>query len=127
MAAVATISGVGAMTARGDTFTYAGGNYTQNFDRLLSTAATFSFAAAGPFNVPDDGGAGGAAALTGWQYSRVAGTASKFTIDNGSNLSGSAYSYGTTGSTERALGSVASGTSTPTFGAVMVNNSTDTY
>src|SRR5438034_9663662 len=127
MAAVATVSGVGAMTARGDTFTYTGGNYTQNFDRLQNTAQTYSFAATGPFNVPDDGGAGGAAALTGWQHSRVTGSATKFTIDDGNGFSGSTYSYGTVGSTERALGSLASGTSTPMFGAVMVNNSTSTY
>src|SRR5438876_3619077 len=88
MAAVATISGVAATTARADSFTYTGGTYTQNFDRLQVTAQTYSFATAGPFNVPDDGGVGGAAALTGWQYSRVAGSATKFTIDNGSGISG---------------------------------------
>src|SRR5439155_347981 len=124
MAAVATISGVAATTARADSFTYTGGTYTQNFDHLQVTAQTYSVTTTGPFNVPDDGNP---SALTGWQYSRVAGSATKFTIDNGSGISGSAYSYGATGATERALGSLASRTSTPTIGIVIVNNSTDTY
>ena len=86
-AAFATVSGVGAMTARADTFTYVGGNYTQNFDHLQATAQTYSFAGNGPFNPPDDGNP---AALTGWQYGKVggSGTNSIFRIDNGASNSG---------------------------------------
>jgi hypothetical protein len=74
--------------------------YTQDFNSLASTGSTSSL-------LP-----------TGWNVSR-----NSYTIGNGSANSGSVYSYGITGSTDRALGTLPSGSYNPVLlGCKFVNN-----
>jgi len=59
-----------------------------------------------------------------WQAARILGsgsTAVKLTVDTGIGNSGSIFSYGATASTNRSLGSLASGTTTPAFGVGLTN------
>lgn len=83
-------------------------NYSQDFN-TLDTANTNSS------NLPN-----------GWAIYEK-GTSSS-TVNNqykgsdGSSNSGETYSYGTAGATDRALGSLASGSNTPSYGAVFTNN-----
>ncbi|MCB2377642.1 T9SS type A sorting domain-containing protein [Hymenobacter sp. BT635] len=81
--------------------------YTQNFDGM---------------------GATGTAYPTGWTGGRFAGTATTavnllVSDGSGSALSGAPYNVGTAASTDRALGSVASGGTIPAIGAVFTNAS----
>ncbi|NIJ08951.1 hypothetical protein FHS31_002581 [Sphingomonas vulcanisoli] len=81
--------------------------YTQNFDTLANT---------GTSNVLP----------VGWQISET-GTSSaadgSYTANNGSANAGNAYSYGANGSTDRALGSLTSGTNSPvSFGFIFSND-----
>ncbi|GAB1539885.1 endonuclease/exonuclease/phosphatase family protein [Scytonema sp. NUACC21] len=82
--------------------------YTQNFDLLASTGTANTWT--------DD------FTISGWYSTRpsyIAGT--------GSNNTGTLYSFGSSGSSERALGSVASGgTNTIYYGARFVNDTTST-
>jgi autotransporter-associated beta strand protein len=96
------------------------GAYTQDFNGLIATgtvANSFVATAGTQAAIP---------ALSGWSGTKVAGTgttATAFTAGNGSANSGFLYSFGTTGSNERALGVIASGTNIFAFGAAFVNNS----
>src|SRR6185295_7421088 len=82
--------------------------YTQNFD-TLPASGTFSFTdglvhlgsgAAVNMNIPG---------MDGWYFNnQVDATAVAFRVDNGSGTAGGTYSYGTIGSGDRALGSLAS-------------------
>jgi hypothetical protein len=87
---------------------YTFGTYSQNFDTLAST---------GTNNPWIDN-----ATITGW-YS----TETSYKANDGTGNSAGLYSYGTTGSTERALGSIVSN-SVPTvrFAAQLLNNSGST-
>lgn len=98
---------------------YTGGSYTQNFD-TLPNAGTNPLAWSN--NVT----------LQGW-YGRRNNTGGPFDIDQirhdtGTSNSGALYSYGNAaGNTERALGSVASGTpNTLIYALVLTNNSGNT-
>ncbi len=83
---------------------------TQNFDALANT---------GTSNAWTNG-----STLPGWYAAQQSGTLSTYRADNGGSNSGALYSYGATGSTERALGSVSSGTPvTLYYGVALVNNS----
>lgn len=95
------------------------GTYTSNFDTLPSTGstATFVLPAGTVTQVPG---------LTGWYGTKLSGTgttAMNMVADNGNGNSGALYSYGATSSTERALGSLASGSNIGAFGAWFTNNS----
>ncbi len=84
-----------------------GTSYTQNFDTLSSTSTS---------NVLP----------TGWQIVEN-GTSSavdgSYAVSNGSNNAGGAYSFGAIGSTDRALGSIGSGTNAPVlFGGLFIND-----
>lgn len=72
--------------------------YTQDFNTLASTGTT------------------GTALPAGWQVSET-GTraANSYSVDDGSSNSGAVYSYGTTGSSDRALGSLGSGSLSPAY------------
>jgi MYXO-CTERM domain-containing protein len=89
---------------------------TENFDGLASTGSIALSATVG-VQFP----------MTGSTFdgTKAAGTTSvmRFVADDGTSNSGALFSYGTTGSTERALGSLASGSNTPAFGVEIVNNS----
>jgi len=80
--------------------------YTQNFDTLASTGTSNVLPA-------------------GWQLSE-AGTSTtndgSYAAGTGSGTGGNTYSFGATGSTERALGGLLSGTLNPTFGAAFTNS-----
>ncbi len=75
-----------------------GGNYAQNFNSLL---------AGGSSNPWTDN-----ATLPGWYASRTSGgsAVTTYRAESGTSTVGALYSFGSTGSSDRALGSVASGT-----------------
>ena len=104
---------------------YAGGTYAQGFDSLPSTG-TFTLASAGPLGL--DAAPISASGLGGWSLAKYggSGTLALFKVDNGSGNSGSIYSYGATAATDRALGSLASGTTISRFGATFVNSTGQT-
>ncbi len=79
--------------------------YTQNFDTLASTGAT------------------GTALPGGWQVSENGGNANtSYAVGTGSSNTGNVYSFGSSGSSDRALGSVTSGSLAPVYyGALFTN------
>jgi hypothetical protein len=63
--------------------------------------------------------------IPGWFLTESGGGArdnEQYAVDTGGSSAGDSYSYGASGSTERALGSVRSGTLIPVFGACLTNN-----
>jgi uncharacterized repeat protein (TIGR01451 family) len=84
-----------------------GSAVTENFDSLANTGTTNT-------TLP-----------TGWYITEQGGGArdnEQYGADNGVSGTGDIYSYGTTASTERALGGLLSGTLVPFFGAKFTNN-----
>ncbi|HJQ25361.1 MAG TPA: hypothetical protein VKA60_15685, partial [Blastocatellia bacterium] len=62
---------------------------------------------------------------TGWYITEGGGGArdnEQYAVDTGASTTGDTYSYGTAGSTDRALGELRSGTLIPLFGAKFTNN-----
>lgn len=83
--------------------------YTQDFDTLGNAGAS----------LPDP------MLPTGWAMAESGGGArdnEKYFADTGNSNTGDTYSYGATASTERALGSLRSGTLVSIFGAEFINN-----
>jgi hypothetical protein len=109
---------------------YNGGTYTQDFDGLptnVSNAAQ-AISGSGPVDIyPTITGA--SSTLTGWQIANPIGNV-EFKSQDGS-LSGSGgrgpLSLGTNGSSERALGALSTSADIPTFGLVLLNNTSNTY
>lgn len=105
-----------------------GGTYTQNFDTLPAThLQELTLSGAGPHAF--DAAPLNASAMQGWSLFKTGGggASALFKVDNGSNfVSGAIYSHGTSGSTERALGSLASGTTESAFGVKFVNSTGQT-
>lgn len=61
----------------------------------------------------------------GWYfYENAASNPTTYAADNGSTNSGNTYSYGSTGSSERAFGSIASNSNQPRIGARLQNDGT---
>lgn len=91
--------------------------YTENFDgsQLSSTAATGAWTGTTKAPVPG---------LSGWDATRASGsgTSMNYTISDGAVASGAVYSLGASNSTERALGTIASGTNIANFGVEITNN-----
>jgi hypothetical protein len=88
--------------------------YSQSFDGLSSTASTSNNA----FNTDPQ-------PVPGWFINETGGGARDnelYGVDTGSSNTGDTYSYGTAGSTDRALGSLLSGTLFSSFGAGFTNN-----
>ncbi|WP_353151121.1 T9SS type A sorting domain-containing protein [Chryseobacterium sp.] len=82
--------------------------YTQNFDDLVNTG-TGSLTLAG--------------SLAGWSISETGNNANTtYTADIGSSNAGDTYSYGSAGSTDRALGAIASGNLLSRWGAQFKND-----
>jgi hypothetical protein len=110
-----TLSTLFALAANAQTVSLTGTNptYTQDFS-TLDTAATVASA-----NLP-----------TGWaifEYGTSTTTVdNKYKGSNGNSNTGETYSLGTSGSTERALGSLASGSNIPSFGVTFTNNTNKT-
>ena len=102
---------------------YGGGTYNQNFDTLPS-AGTFTFSGAGPFALDAAAPNGvGASGLVGWTIVKASGTGTNalFNVGSGTSNSGSIYSFGAASATDRALGSIASGSTVSRFGLTLVN------
>jgi predicted extracellular nuclease len=101
---------------------YTGGTYTQNFNTLpADKTVTYSFTGVGPFAL--DAAPVNASGLAGWTFAKTGTTGNAtFIVGNGSTNTGATYSYGSDGSADRALGSVASGTVTPLYGLTLVND-----
>lgn len=86
--------------------------YTQNFDGLASTS-TASTTLTG--------------SLTGWSILETgAGANTTYATNNGSVNAGDTYSFGATGSTDRALGAIASGNVVSRWGAQFKNDTNST-
>jgi hypothetical protein len=82
--------------------------YTQNFDTLSSVAGSTT----------------NNLMLAGWYMTETGGGArdnEQYAVDTGSSNTGDTYSYGAAGATDRALGSLQSGTLIPSFGAAFTN------
>jgi autotransporter-associated beta strand protein len=97
---------------------YTGGTYSENFDGLPTTTQTGYFPGVVGSQLPIPG-------VEGWAGAKVGGGGTgnvNFVADAGGGNSGAMYSYGAAGSTERALGALASGTHAVGFGAEFVNN-----
>ena len=78
------------------------------------------------FNTLANSGTTNALSITGWLLNETGGGARDnelYGADNGGSTTGDTYSYGSTSSSERALGSLQSGTLISTFGAQIQNNS----
>lgn len=89
--------------------TQAGVAYTQNFDLLSNTAGSTT----NNLTIP------------GWFLTETGGGArdnEQYAVDAGSSTTGDTYSYGSAASTDRAIGSLRSGTLIPVFGAFFTNN-----
>src|SRR5437660_7444613 len=112
--------------AQTSTISFTSGTYSQDFNGL-PTSGQFTNTASNLWDLTDP--ALGATNVTGWYVGKTNGTNNAlFRASDGVGgiFSGAAYSWGSTNSTDRALGSLASGTTIPNFGAVFVNNSGST-
>jgi hypothetical protein len=102
----------------------AANSYTQNFDGLGT--ASIAEAISGTVGAPTSlATATGSSPLSGWYASKIVGTAitaTAITADDGNGNSGLVYNYGVTSATDRALGVLASGTSTMAIGALIKND-----
>lgn len=99
-------------------FMYTGGSMTENFDGITSTTVTGFFSAT----------VGVQTGVTGstFEGTRIGGsgtTAMNLIADDGTNNSGAIHSLGTTGTGERALGLLASGTNIAGIGVRIENAS----
>ncbi|MBK9412023.1 MAG: hypothetical protein IPN61_01135 [Bacteroidetes bacterium] len=102
-----------------DDISYTTGTYSQDFNGLpLSGTPVMTGFGQGPYNVSTT--PINATSLTGWQIANQASGDARMQADNGAGSTGSSYSYGTTASAERALGSLGA-TVVPAMGAVFVN------
>jgi hypothetical protein len=103
---------------------FKGGTYTQAFDSLPSSGnAIAPEEGPGPHDL--DGEYFGFSGMQGWQIQRYTGTAElTFRMNHGTTTSQGIFSYGSMGSTDRALGTLA--TSSPLsayrFGVILVND-----
>lgn len=80
------------------------GGYSQDFDSLENSGTT------------------GTTLPPGWAFAESGTNANaSYGIDNGSSMSGNTFSYGSTGSSERALGALLSGSLNSRFGMQLVN------
>ena len=97
-----------ATTASAQTVPLPGGTYSQSFDTLSNTAGSTT----------------NTALPTGWLLNETGGGArdnEQYAVDTGASNTGDTFSYGAAGSTERALGSIRSGTLIATYGACFTN------
>jgi hypothetical protein len=115
-----------AVTTGAASYSVTNGTYTQDFNGFPQTG-TFSFTGTGAF----DASACPVNALNanGWQFGKygplpLTGNAF-FIVDNGNSTSGAAYSFGTTGSSDRAIGELVSSSLQPSVGIVLKNTTAD--
>ncbi|MCW3086256.1 MAG: hypothetical protein JWP12_3622 [Bacteroidetes bacterium] len=96
-------------TAQTVSLTTPGTPYTQNFDALVNTAGSTT----------------NTLTIQGWYLTETGGGArdnEQYAVDNGGSTTGDTYGYGTTASTDRAIGGLRSGTLIPNIGASFTNN-----
>lgn len=99
--------------------------HTENFDTLIKSGTnngTFTATVGAQVPIPN---------LITWSGTKVAGSSTgnattAFTADSGSTTSGLVYSYGSSNSTDRALGLLASGTNAFAIGTAFRNTSNQT-
>ena len=94
--------------ALAQTIPVSGGTYSQNFDTLSNTVNSIN----------------NTALPTGWMLNETGGGGrdnEQYAVDTGNSTTGDTYSYGVAGSTERALGSLRSGTLIASYGACFSN------
>lgn len=98
--------------------------YSQVFDAPASGFPTDATAPATVSWAPSTGSSRtGLAGVTGWYWSRAAGTSTVITAGAGASNSARLYSFGVDDAADRALGSLGSGTpGTQSFGAIFQNN-----
>jgi len=123
---VLSLAALGAITANAQVLLSGGLSYSQNFDSLSNSPAASSGA------WTDNATPG----LTGWFASRAytSGTTSAYgpyayttyRVGDGSANNGSIWSFGTIGQTDRALGSLSSGTPKTNAFGVWIKNDTST-
>ncbi|TXT29670.1 MAG: hypothetical protein FD136_1815, partial [Chitinophagaceae bacterium] len=99
--------------------------YTQNFDGLPATGS-FSLTGKGVHYLPNTPIS--ANNLAGWQFYQIGGSGANaaFGISTGTGTGQSVYSLGSSGNTERALGTLASGTGIYSVGVILTNNTGST-
>ncbi len=133
LAAVAILSATAltGRTAAAAALGYSGGTITENFDTLptnVTNPTQIGLSKAPYFVNPAINGLTG---LTGWQSSNLGTSAtSEFRAQNGSGAGNSGrglISFGTNGSTDRALGAQPTSNQINPFGLVLTNTSQDTY
>ncbi len=93
-------------------------SYSENFDTLIGGTSPFSSTIGVQAAIPST-------PSNGWVGTKRAGTgtsAMPWTVDNGGSSTGGLYSYGAASSTERALGSLGSGSNAAAYGVQFVNN-----
>jgi hypothetical protein len=139
LATLIAVAGTAGPSALAAPLGYTGGTIGENFDTLPTNVTNAS-----QINLPKTAfdlnpAINTLTGLTGWQGNNLGlsggttvatGLTSEYRSQNGS-LSGSGgrglISFGTTGSTERALGALPTSNQINNFGLVLVNNSSDTY
>src|SRR3954464_15942670 len=84
-----------------------GVNFTENFNTLAATGST---------TLPNS-----------FEFAYVKSSGLSYTADNGSTATANTYSYGTTGSTDRALGELTSISVSTTVGACFTNNTNHAF
>lgn len=101
-------------------YTVIAGTYSQSFDGLPATGS-FSLLGKGPISLA--AGPVNASNLTGWQLWMYAGSNANagFLPGTGSGTGNGAYSFGSSGSAERCLGSLSSSTGIYSMGLVLTN------
>ncbi len=107
-------------SSAGADISYTGGNLFENFDLLPTTNQAGFFSATVGAQSPITVSTG---SFDGTKLAGTGTTATAFTADAGSGISGGIYSYGAATVAERALGSLASGSNIMGYGFRLVNNS----
>jgi len=122
-------SGTAAVTVRNVdiapvSITTTGTTYTQNFDELGTSEVTGAFSSTVGVQRNLGSVTSSMVGLGGWYVAPIGGTnpATSLTANDGSSTSGGAFSHGTTGASDRALGLNASGSSVFAFGAAFKND-----
>lgn len=113
---------------------YTGGTYSQDFNSLFATQGYDSDTALPAPAISSNGPLQLTAApfsgseLGGWWMVKYegSGTYARFKADDGTAVNGAIYSYGASGSSDRALGSIASASTRSRFGMVLSNNTGQT-
>ncbi len=132
LAAVLAAAGIAGNLAQAAPLGYAGGTITEDFDTLPTDITNPSQTGLSKTAFDLNPTINNLSGLTGWQGNNANGTSAstEFRAQDGS-LAGSGgrgiISFGTNGSTERALGALPTSNQVNQFGLVLVNDSQDTY